>query len=461
VQLSDLSWKAITRGAAATDTVVVSVTKISGGQVSGPITESWSIAQGSMRGQIYYETYGSAILGGPASVGIMSIAPGASKPTAIASGCGNVCHTASADGSTLVSASGGFGLASISYDLKTTPPSTIYMNPQQNFAYGGIYPDGTFAMSATDYRTWIGGVSHLYDTKTGAQIAAPGWDGKFTYGGMTAFSPDGKLFAFNRNDLDMGAGHYLALADFDVSTKTFSNAATIATDLGHTLGWPAFTPDVGSIVYHSAIGGAADGGTNSGYETDEGAEGNLYRIDLATKTPARLDALDGFGKSGTTYLPANDPNLSFAPTVLPEAVGGYFWVVFTSHRSYGNLLPSQDNGDENGKLWVAAIDQNPSPGKDSSHPAFYLDGQESVSDNLRGFWVLPPCEQNGTTCSSGDECCTGFCRPDGEGGAYSCVPAPAGACSEEFEKCTSNASCCQASEGYTCVGGYCAAPSPK
>jgi hypothetical protein len=459
-QLPALSWTAITQGAAATDTVLVSVTKVSGGQVSGPITESWSIAQGNIRGQIYYETYGSAILGGPASVGIMSIAPGATTPTPIAKGCGNVCHTASADGSTLVSATGLIGVNSVTYDLKTSPPTKAYTDPKPVLTYGGLYPSGAFAMSATNYRTWLGAESHLYNTSTGAQIPATGWDGMFTLGGMTSFSPDGTLFAFNRNELDNGMGHYLAVASFDVSTYTFSGAATIATDLQHTLGWPCFTPDDGSIVYHAAIGGAADGGTNSGYETDEGATGNVYRIDLATKTPVRLDALDGYSPSGSSYLPANDPDLSFAPTVLPEAVGGYFWVVFTSHRSYGNLLPSQDNGDENGKLWVAAIDQSPALGKDSSHPAFYLDGQESVSDNLRGFWVLPPCEQTGSSCSGGDECCTGFCRPDGEGGAYACVPAPT-TCSNEFEKCATTANCCNASQGYECVGGYCASPAPK
>ena len=153
--------------------------------------------------------------------------------------------------------------------------------------------------------------------------------------------------------------------------------------------------------------------------------------------------------------------MNFTPTVLPEAVGGYFWVIFTTHRSYGNTLPSQDNGDENGKLWVAAIDQKLTQGQDSSHPAFYLDGQESVADNLRGFWVLPPCKQNGNSCGSGDECCTGFCRDDGEGGAWSCVPAPTGGCANEYEKCTKTSDCCQANEGYDCIGGYCAAPPPK
>ena len=260
VQLPALTWTAITYGAAATDTVVVSVTKLSGGQVSGPITESWSVAQGSMRGQIYYETYGSSIIGGVGGVGIMSIAPGATAPTPIAKGCGNVCHAASADGSTLVSSTGLIGVNSISYNLKTSPPSTLFKDSKQVLTYGGLYPDGTFAMSATNYRTWLGAESHLYNTSTGVQIAAPGWDGTFTLGGTTAFSPDGKLFAFNRNDLDQGMGHHLAIADFAVATDTFSNPAIILTDMAHTLAWPAFTPDDGSIVYHAGIGGVVDGG---------------------------------------------------------------------------------------------------------------------------------------------------------------------------------------------------------
>jgi len=468
-KLSGPIWTAITQGAAAGDTVKVSVTKLSGGQVTGPITQSWSIAQGNMRGQIYYETYGSTIIKSLGGVGIMSIAPGASAPTVIASGCANVCHTASADGSTLVSATGNgvaslLAPASISYNLKTAPVSTLYNDSKPSFTYGGLYPDGTFAMSATNYRTWLPGQnseSALYDTKTGAKIAAAGWDGVYKLGGTTAFSPSGKLFAFNHNDLDQGEGHTLSMASFNVATKTFSGFVDLTTDSAATLAWPAFTPDDGSVVYHVGIGGPVDGGVGSGYETDGGATGNLYRVQVGSHAPVRLDALDGYGAGGTSYLPDGDPDLNFAPTVLPEAVGGYFWVIFTSHRAYGNTFPSQDNGDENGKLWVAAIDQNPAPGMDSSHPAFYLDGQEPGSDNLRGFWVLPPCKQAGNACGAGDECCTGFCRPDGEGGAYSCVPAPASACSNEFEKCVTTADCCQANEGYRCVGGYCAAPAPK
>jgi hypothetical protein len=450
-KLPAASWTAVTEGAWAGDAVEVSVTKLAGGQVSGPITETWSIAQGSMRGQIYYETYGSTLAGGPDSVGIMSIAPGASAPTVLKSGCGNVCHTASADGSTLV-ANVALGFSSSSYDLKNAA-ATIYAASSEIFTYGGLYPDGSFVMSATNYRTWINAPSRLYDTATGVNIPAAGWDGLVTNGGTVAFSPDGKYLAFIHEDQDDGAGQTLAMMDFAVATKTFSNLVDMTTDTGSTIGWPAFTPDSNTIVYHV--------GSSQAFETDGGSTGNVYQVDVATRAAARLNALDGYDANGTTtYLPAMDPDLNFAPTVLPEAVGGYFWVVFTSHRSYGNTLPTQDNMDQNGKLWVAALDLSATPGKDSSHPAFYLDGQESEADNLRGFWVLPPCQQSGTSCSTGDQCCTGFCRAS-SGGASTCVTEPVGSCSNEYEKCTTSADCCGASSGFSCIGGYCSEPPPK
>jgi hypothetical protein len=55
--LSDKAWTAITNAASGpSDPLKVQVTKISGGAVTGPISESWPVAQGSLRGTIYYET---------------------------------------------------------------------------------------------------------------------------------------------------------------------------------------------------------------------------------------------------------------------------------------------------------------------------------------------------------------------------------------------------------------------
>jgi WD40-like Beta Propeller Repeat len=441
--LTQPMWDAVLAAVQSSkDPVRVAVTKLFEGNVTGPISQTWFVAEGSLRGTIYYETYDSQILGGIGSVGIMKIQPGSAAPTAVKQGCGNVCHTASADGSTLV-ANTVLGFGSASYDLKSSA-ATIYAAPGEIFTYGGIYPDGSFVMSATNYRTWFpGNISRLYDTTTGANIPAPGWDGTISNGGTTAFSPDGTKIAFVHEDKDGGAT--LSVMDFDVATKTFSNLVDVASHPGSYVAWPAFTPDTQYVVYHV--------GSSDAFETDEGATGDVYAVNLSTLVVRRLDALDGYvGGTNDTYLPAKDPALSFAPTVLPEAVGGYFWIVFTSHRSYGNLLPSQDNGDEYGKLWVAALDIGTPSGADGSHPGFFLDGQEHNSDNLRGFWVLDPCKANGVGCSSGDECCGGFCRGE-DGGALVCVPPPGG-CAHEYEKCTTSADCCDS--GDQCINGKCA-----
>jgi hypothetical protein len=446
-------WKAITLAATPTVSVKVDVTKISGTAVTGPVTENWTIAPGSLRGTIYYETYDSAMqtaISGLGGVGIMKIQPGASMPQVVKSGCGNVCHTASADGSTLVAATSLLGSAS--WDL-TNNANLIVAGQGDSLIYGGIYPDGSFVVSATDYRTWLQNPSRLYDAKTGANIPTPSWDNLIVLSGTPAFSPDGKQLAFNHKDT--GGGHTLGVMNYDHGTNTFSGLHDVASDPTRTLAWPAFTPDGKWVVFHA--------GSDQSFETDNGATGDLYFTSAGGPMVTRLDSLDGY-KSGMqgTYLPQNDPNLSFAPTVLPEAVGGYFWVVFTSHRGYGNTAPSMAGGglsgaDGWGKLWVAAFDINAMPGKDPSHPAFYLDGQELAADNLRGFWVLDPCKQTSNACTSGDECCTGFCRSE-DGGPTECVPPPGG-CSMEFEKCAKDSDCCDPS--YSCINGHCAQPAAK
>ena len=440
-KISDASWKAITLAAKAGDTVKVDVTRLSAGQVANAPQVTWKIAQGSIRGTIYYETYNSTLAG---AVGIMKISPGAAQPSVIKTGCGNVCHTASADGSTLVAATA-FPVGSASYDLKNNA-AVITTVGSNAFVYGGIYPNGSFVVSATNYRTWLGAPSRLYDTKTAQPIPTPSWDSVITKAGMPAFSPDGKWIAFNH--VDTGGGFSLAAMQYDKPTNTFSDLQDVATSNVYYLGWPAFTPDSNWIIYHA--------GSSNVYETDAGATADLFITNRQTHAVARLDQLDGYAANGT-YLPANDPNLSFAPTVLPVAVGGYFWTVFTSHRAYGNVFPSQKNGDQDGQLWVAAIDLSPSDGVDPSHPAFYLDGQEDVADNLRGFWVLDPCKEDGAECTGGDECCGGYCQTDASG-KYTCSPMSNG-CSHDLDKCTTAADCCDTSS--ECINGHCAQTVPK
>jgi hypothetical protein len=484
VTLTPPLWTTITQTASGTDNVKVEVTKISGGQVSGPIAETWHVAQGSLKGTVYYESRYSS----PNDEGAtMRIKPGASQPDVLLGGC-HVCHYVSADGSTIAAELGDQGpvapgTPSAAWSLQNGP-TLVSQAPGEFYTFGALYKDGSLLLScgappqgAVGWAPDVAGhggtsASKLYDVKTGATVAAAGFDGVVSYALMPAFSPDGKRLAFNHTET--GAGHTLAFMDFDVGTKTFSSLADFANDPNTFLGWPSFTPDGAWVVYENDS--RPDYATWSAAFAGNGvdAKADLQVAHLASKTSARLDAVDGLN-AGQYYLPFGEQaegHMNYDPTLLPVAVGGYYWVVFTSRREYGNTINTpdpyydQDNRTPGTlawrkKLWVAALDidnpEHPSTSAhDISHPAFYLDGQDLQTGNYRGFWALDPCQGNGSTCQSGDQCCSGFCRQttvDG-GPVFTCVP-PQG-CAQEYEKCATDADCCGAASGIHCINGFCA-----
>jgi hypothetical protein len=492
VTLSPQLWQTITESASGSDAVKVAITKISGGQVTGPITETWTIAQGSLKGTVYYNSYSSQLVGGGASNGaVLSIKPGANAELLIggqAEGQCTVCHAVSADGSTLIAAhptpaQGNAYLSSSAYDLKNNATQVYAQDTSADYAFGGLYPDGSLFMSLATFASsnnpdypqapnvpgTQGAGAHpaqLVETKTGTVVPAPGWDGVVGNSVTPMFSPDGKKIAFTH--YDTGQGHSLAVMDFALATHTFSGLEDVASDPNSFLCWPAFSPDSEWLVYQTD--NRADYGTWNSAGSPPGtfdAQGNLYVVHLPSNTTARLDSVDGY-TNGQLYLPygAVEATLNFEPTVLPVAVGGYYWVVFTSRREYGNTIDTNDQEDQTRKkLWVAALDidnpEHPSTAAhDISHPAFYLPGQEEVAGNSRGFWALDPCQQNGSDCLTGDQCCSGFCRQttgaDG-GPTYACVTTPTG-CSQEYEKCTQTPDCCACpgSAPSQCINGYCA-----
>jgi hypothetical protein len=290
----------------------------------------------------------------------------------------------------------------------------------------------------------------LYATTSGQQVSAPGWDR--TQAQMPSFSPDGRFIAFN--DRAVSAGRTLSMMDFAQATRTFSNGRELLTDLSKLLAWPAFLPDSKTILFHA--------GTDFGTEN---ATADIEAVDVATKRRSKLPRLNGWLGDDrdftNTYLPygeTHEAHLNYEPTILPVAVGGYYWVVFTSRRAYGSEIGSAVDKfaelSRRKKLWVAAIDLEDKPGTDRSHPAFYLPGQDLATGNMRGFWALDPCLETTKSCESGDECCSGFCREN------VCVATPAG-CAFELEKCATDADCCGSSLGYRCLNGRCAQPPPK
>src|SRR5439155_12377498 len=105
-------------------------------------------------------------------------------------------------------------------------------------------------------------------------------------------------------------------------------------------------------------------------------------------------------------------------------------------------------------------------GKDLSHPAFYLPGQEFGTANHRAFAALEPCKQDGNDCTSGVDCCAGFCyAPDAENQEFAleakgtCTSTPPMKCAQTNERCKTNDDCCPPPSGRPanmCIAGFCA-----
>jgi hypothetical protein len=248
----------------------------------------------------------------------------------------------------------------------------------------------------------------------------------------------------------------------------------------------------------------------------------------ATYTPVRLNALNGCNPdtgsstpqypcpTSSSYLPTGfnmhgtatnssgtaislpsgvsassfvDTAYNYEPTALPITVGGYSWVVFTSRRMYGNIATInpywsdpryQDLSQEPTpkKLWIAAIDANPTVGGDPSHPAFYLPGQELMAGNARAYYVLNGCNQAATSqssassanvCASNLDCCQ---APTGAAYSVQCVlDTPltsaqtrhclqiSNSCAGSGQTCSQDTDCCSYASGGKCANAQCQDPS--
>ncbi len=483
------------------DQLIVSLTIAKSGQGYGPIKQTWDVAQGRLKGTVYYNSYGtrystsnwSNVVG----ASTLAIKHGATDPYLVTSktAC-QVCHSVAAKGSDLVTEQdpypGNGQDYDVYYDLKTpTPPGSNLPPVDGLFTWGAITPDGALLFTNSS-ATWPGNnglegasttASGIYTLPSGTSVVTPAQIASQLSlstqlgGSLPSFSPDGKHIAFTffqggpGGDGKSGDGKSLAVVDFDQSTKTFSNLRTIYTPTcaGCTAVWSFFTPTNDALVFELntksnglfAGTSAMQGSTTSQCSGLSGAHGELWWVDLATKTAHRLDVLNGTG-----YLPTlpssdhtDDTALQFEPSVAPIVSGGYMWIAFMSRRLYGSVATLNPWCSDTQsmtftqpmtkKLWVAAFDLNATPGTDPSHPAFYLPAQELLAGNFRSFWVLDPCEADGTTCETGDQCCGGYCESSTDGGLV-CGSTPQG-CGGEGDTC-SGATCCS---GLTCAGGHC------
>jgi hypothetical protein len=500
IELPAEIWDAVTNSSDGTMEVTVEVTKLVGANVVGPTAQTWRIAAGDLKGIIYYNTYNSPLANNNGAV--MRIRPGEQAEVMIGrngegieGGC-TVCHSVSAQGNVLAAGrewGDGNPRDSKTFDLLDdgTTPERGTNSEGRMFPFAALTPDGTMLVnngvpkSGSPIRGLDGEyVTQLFDSKTTQVIAAPSLTDQVKYALTPVFSPDAKFFAYSSFDGEDKA-RKLKVMDVDMAAQPplFGTPRDVATTDTGIVGWPSFFPDGKGLMFHQ--GERFDTNTHGGGQS----HAELRLADTATNTVNPLATLNGWLNQTDTYLPypnqvrddKPDPEtgLNYEPSVLPVPVGGYYWVLFTSRRAYGHTLApggtvaGSDNKwgslvDDNEvpsprkKLWVAAIDLDYSGKADPSHPAFYLPGQELEAGNMRAYATLAPCKQEGDTCSSGADCCEGFCRQidaSGEFGEvqYTCVPPVAG-CSNIDETCTTSADCCGYESGDTCINNRCAAP---
>jgi hypothetical protein len=459
LQMSQQAWDALTNSAKGKK-VDVQISKLYNNQKYGPIFRQWILANGKLHGTIYYNTYNSPLA---QQNGAMLRIKGTSATPEVLLGNCTVCHSISSDGSTAAAANHG-GQGGI-FDLTggMLNPPNVWVD-QEKAAFAALFPkNGTvFVVNGAPGGSWPpntpGTSSSWYSelrTKNGTLIPNSGIEGY--YAQSPVFSHDGTHLAFNDRKSQQ-VGQYwpglLAMMDYDPVGQKFSNYTVLAMPSpGHQYSWPAFTPDGKFVIYQDGVG--EDLATWNWFG-NMGNTGKIWAVNTTTKKITLLDQLNG-----DPYVPQGprDTNKNYEPTTAPIASGGYFWLMFTSRRTYGNKLV--DGPDQTKRLWVSALDLAAMDSVDFSHPAFYIAGQELTSGNSRGFWALDPCKQDGNSCETGDECCNGFCNPvpNTDPQAYTCGP-PSGGCSMEFEPCKTDADCCMGT-GLSCIGGKCTTMPPQ
>ncbi len=473
VQLPQVVWD--TAGAQTggpSDPFTIELSTISGGTASGPISEKIVISGATLKGSVFYNSYSSALVGGGGGLSlwgggmmgngaILRIPPGGQAEVFLGGGNCMGCHSVSANGTRLITEAGmPMMSAGSSYSItQATPPNPPPLVNAPSPSFPALYPDGSLYVSTANPsgtmdmmglcvgHNWNQVPSLLYETDTGLPIADSGIPETAL---MPMFSPDGTLLAFN--DIAINNARGLALMDFDAATRKASNYRIVYTDPELFPGWPFFLPDNRAIIFTRGDSQQFDGmGIGIGGST-VGPTSDIYSLDLRTGAVTILARAMGFNTpadaaGNATYLPfgAEELHHNYFPTVSPVAAGGYFWLFFDSMRHIGNLGMQR-------QLFGVAINVLPpeefagSYGEDQSNPGFYLPGQEFGTANHRAFTALDPCRQDGESCTTGIDCCSGFCT-EGVCGR------PQERCAETDEACTRPEDCCDPDD--YCINGFC------
>lgn len=355
----------------AADPFTLSLTVLSSGTVTGPVSEPLVIAPATLKGSIYYNSYTTKLSGvaGGGGGAVLRIVPGSNVELFLGqSGCTG-CHAVSADGSRMVADPFFSSIMGSGASYALTPTTAANPAPlvadAPNGTFVGVSPDGSLYIGNAHPNGGMGGPrpggplatgpasAGLFVTDTGAAVA----NSNVPAGAMMAmFSPDSSMITFTDTAIGNGNGQGLATMSFDMKGRAASNYKKVfqVGDASTYPGWPFFLPDNGGVVF--SIGNQTDfsgGGLGLGLGgAIATATSDLYILNLASDKATLLGEAVGFSSaanatSNTTYLPygaTDELHHNFYPTVSPVAAGGYFSISSTRTGTTATRASSGSSG---------------------------------------------------------------------------------------------------------------------
>lgn len=441
-------WDAIERSGsgAQSDPLTVAMGRYSNGTAYQPELNTWHIAQGKLKGNIYYWELPDQC--GNGNGRILRIKPDAEQVDEFfqPGGCWG-CHTVSRDGKTMMATlDQSSPFPQITIDLSQDPAQYAGLKAGQT-PIGGTFSafnDKSDKILVSNDGDWQGTTRlRIVDANNGS-VYNDNAMGNMC--GEPAWSPDGKKIAAICNLSSSSwifdaSGGTLTTADVAPDGFTVSNIQQLVPQAGGQgrPAYPSFSPGSGDYL---AFGRPTAGSRTTG-------NGDLWLVE--TNNPANVKKL----------AIASSDNKSFNPVFSPLRAGGFYWLVFVSRRDYGNHLI----GSNRQQLWITAVDDPPTAG-DPSHPPFYVRGQEDCAKSENAYFALPPCKDKGAACTEGSDCCNGQCIKDPQTGMYTCGdPPPPGMCSQDGNSCETSADCCNYNpndpKGIQCIDNFCQYPPPQ
>jgi hypothetical protein len=335
------------------------------------------------------------------------------------------CHGVTRDGRRMgahndsIGAVGGYDLTA---NLTASPPPRIFEAAkglgERISSFNG---DGTRLLLNEDasprQRDTCGGTFELYSGTTGQPVPSTGLN-QVTNGTDPEWSPDSSAIAYSQ------AGVLMLLPQ---SAPDVFGAPAPLGGAGNYDWHPTWSPDSQWLAYQHGAGCSTS--TRSGAYV----AGALWLISRDGKTNVALANLNG-GRMD-----------NWRPVLSPFDSGGYYWVVYSTARPYGNATAGISGQKQ---LWISAIHNKPMGTTDPSEVPYYMDGQEPVT-NLQSYWAPAPCQVYQGQCETDGQCCSTQCN------AGKCGTPMV--CHTRGESCSTDSDCC-AVEVLSCLGNLCEQP---